>query len=92
MRPLSWLDLIPFSIWMHIPHQSEARRANKCVCKDEFDNQASGYIPEHIRSWGCMALKTRKIASLTGWSWSQLTAPSKVLVCFRASILWFFGS
>lgn len=37
MRSLSWLDLIPFPIWMHIPHQSEARRANKLVCREGFD-------------------------------------------------------
>ena len=37
MRSLFWLDLIQFSIWMHIPHQSEARRANKFVCREGFD-------------------------------------------------------
>ena len=36
MRSLFWLDLIPFSIWMHILHQSEARRANKFVCRGRF--------------------------------------------------------
>ena len=98
MRSLFWLDLIPFSIWMHILHQSEARRPNKLVCREGFDQSgfwlySRTYLVLDITKAWLYGAKDKE-ECFCNWQEMEPVDSSKqtAFFCFRASILWFFGS
>lgn len=94
---LSWLDLIPFSILIHILNQPEARRANTFLCRVRFD-QSGCWL--YSRNFLVLDITTDRLngAKEKGecLCHCQQTAPVKsskpVLVYFRASMHWLLWS